>query len=127
MLLPKRPDAAIAPAVAQGVNSFGFMLCYAPLHHLLFAEGLDVLVMTSANLSDEPLICRNELALERLADVADAFLMHDREIYRQVDDSIVYFVAGEPVVLRRARGYVPTPILMPEDFAAGRFSRPGRI
>ena len=105
----------IAPAVAQGVNSFGFMLCYAPLHHLLFAEGLDLLVMTSANISDEPLICRNELALERLGDVADAFLMHDREIYRQVDDSIVYFVAGERVVLRRARGYVPTPILMQED------------
>ena len=115
VLLPKRADTAIAPAVAEGVNSFGFMLCYAPLHHLLFAEGLDVLVMTSANLSDEPLICRNELALERLGDVADAFLMHDREIYRQVDDSIVYFVAGERVVLRRARGYVPTPILMQED------------
>jgi hydrogenase maturation protein HypF len=114
VLLPKRPEAGIAAAVAEGVNTFGFMLCYAPLHHLLFAEGLDVLVMTSANLSDEPLICRNELALERLGDVADAFLMHDREIYRQVDDSIVQFVADEPVLLRRARGYVPTPILMPE-------------
>jgi len=115
VLLPKRADAAIAPSVAQGVNSLGFMLCYAPLHHLLFAEELDVLVMTSANLSDEPLICKNDLALERLGDVADAFLMHDREIYRQVDDSIVYFVGGERVVLRRARGYVPTPILMRDD------------
>jgi hydrogenase maturation protein HypF len=114
VLLPKRPDSTIAPSVAEGVNTFGFMLCYAPLHHLLFAEGLDVLVMTSANLSDEPLICRNELALERLGDVADAFLMHDREIYRQVDDSIVYFAAGEQVVLRRARGSVPTPIFMEE-------------
>ena len=115
VLLPKRADDMVAPAVAEGVNSFGFMLCYAPLHHLLFAEGLDLLVMTSANISDEPLICRNELALDRLGDVADAFLMHDREIYRQVDDSIVYFVADERVVLRRARGYVPTPILMQED------------
>ncbi len=115
VLLPKRADAAIAPAVAEGVDSFGFMLCYAPLHHLLFAEGLNVLVMTSANISDEPLICRNELALERLGDVADAFLMHDREIHRQVDDSIVYFAAGEKVVLRRARGYVPTPVLMEQD------------
>jgi len=114
VLLPKRPDAVIAPAVAPGVSTFGFMLCYAPLHHLLFAEGLEVLVMTSANLSDEPLICKNEVALERLGVVADAFLMHDREIYRQVDDSIVHLVAGEPVLLRRARGYVPTPILMPE-------------
>ncbi len=114
VLLPKRPEAAIAPAAAGGVSTFGFMLCYAPLHHLLFAEGLEVLVMTSANLSDEPLICRNDVALERLGNVADAFLMHDREIYRQVDDSIVQFIAGEPVLLRRARGYVPTPILMPE-------------
>jgi hydrogenase maturation protein HypF len=114
VLLPKRPDSAIAPAVAQGVNTFGFMLCYAPLHHLLFAAGLDALVMTSANLSDEPLICRNELALERLGDVADAFLMHDRDIFRQVDDSIVYMAGGEEVLLRRARGYVPTPILMEE-------------
>lgn len=114
VLLPKRPDAAIAPAVAEGVSTFGLMLCYAPLHHLLFAEGLEVLVMTSANLSDEPLICKNEVALERLGEVADAFLMHDREIYRQVDDSIVQFIADEPVLLRRARGYMPTPILMPE-------------
>jgi len=115
VLLPKRSDATVAPSVAQGVNTFGFMLCYAPLHSLLFAEGLDVLVMTSANLSEEPLICRNERALERLGEVADAFLMHDREIYRQVDDSIVYSVAGAPVLLRRARGYVPTPIFMEQS------------
>jgi hydrogenase maturation protein HypF len=115
VLLPKRPDAAIAPAVAEGTSTFGFMLCYAPLHYLLFAEGLDVLVMTSGNISDEPLICRNELALERLGDVADAFLMHDREIYRQVDDSVVHFVAEQPTLLRRARGYVPTPIYVAES------------
>jgi hydrogenase maturation protein HypF len=114
VLLPKRSDAAIALAAAEGTSTLGFMLCYAPLHYLLFAEGLEVLVMTSGNISDEPLICRNELALERLGDVADAFLMHDREIYRQVDDSIVHFVADEPVLLRRARGYVPTPIYMAE-------------
>jgi len=114
VLLPRKPDAAVAPAVAEGTSALGFMLCYAPLHYLLFAEGLDVLVMTSGNISDEPLICRNEIALKRLGDVADAFLMHDREIYRQVDDSIVHFVAGEPVLLRRARGYVPTPIYMEE-------------
>ena len=110
----KMPDPGIAPSVAQGVSTVGFMICYAPLQHLLFAEGLDVLVMTSANLSDEPLICRNEAALERLGGVADAFLMHDREIYRQVDDSIVQLIAGEPALLRRARGYVPTPIFLPE-------------
>jgi hydrogenase maturation protein HypF len=100
------------------------MLCYAPLHYLLFAHDLDVLVMTSGNISDEPLICRNEEALKRLGDVADAFLMHDREIYRQVDDSIVHFVQDQPVLLRRARGYVPTPISIEmscqrDIFAAG--------
>ncbi len=111
VLAPRRCDAKIAPSVAPGVNTFGFMLCYAPLHYLLFAHGLKVLVMTSGNISDEPLICENDPALERLGCVADAFLMHDRGIYRQVDDSIVHLVEGEPVLLRRARGYVPRPII----------------
>jgi hydrogenase maturation protein HypF len=124
VLLPKREDSAIAASVAEGVNTFGFMLCYAPLHYLLFAEGLEVLVMTSGNMSDEPLICKNEKAVERLSCVADAFLMHDREIYRQVDDSIVHFIDDKPVLLRRARGYVPTPFFTDKNapvdiFAAG--------
>jgi len=124
VLLLKKANAAIAPSVAEGVNTYGFMLCYAPLHYLLFANGIEVLVATSGNLSDEPLICRNEAALERLADVADAFVMHDRQIHRQVDDSIVHLVDDEPVLLRRARGYVPTPIFTEllcrhDIFAAG--------
>jgi hydrogenase maturation protein HypF len=124
VLLPKKPDSPIAPSVAEGVDTYGFMLCYAPLHYLLFAQDIKVLVMTSGNISDEPLICKNDKALERLGDVADAFLMHDREIYRQVDDSILHFVDGRPAFLRRARGYVPSPILMKKScrqdiFAAG--------
>ena len=124
VLLPKKPDSPIAPSVAEDVDTYGFMLCYAPLHYLLFARNIKVLVMTSGNISDEPLICKNEKALERLGDVADAFLMHDREIFRQVDDSILHFVDGQPAFLRRARGYVPTPILMEKScrqdiFAAG--------
>jgi hydrogenase maturation protein HypF len=115
VLLPKKSGSAIAPSVAEGVNTFGFMLCYAPLHHLIFAEDIKVLVMTSGNMSDEPLICKNEQALDKLGGVADAFLMHDREIYRQVDDSIVHFVDEQPVLLRRARGYVPGPILTKES------------
>lgn len=110
VLLPKKSNNLIAPAVAQGVNSFGFMLCCTPLHWLLFDEKLEVLVMTSGNISDEPLICKNDTALKKLGDVADVFLMHDREIYRQVDDSIVHLINDEPVLLRRSRGYVPTPI-----------------
>jgi len=115
VLLPKKRDCPIAPSVAEGVDTFGFMLCYAPLHHLLFAKDIEVLVMTSGNISDEPLICNNEEALEKLGEIADAFLMHDRDIYRQVDDSIVHFIEEEPVLLRRARGYAPTPILMEEN------------
>jgi hydrogenase maturation protein HypF len=110
VLLPEKKNNTIAPAVAEGVNTFGFMLCYTPLHFLLFGQGIDVLVMTSGNISDEPLICKNGPALEKLGGVADAFLMHDREIFRQVDDSVVYFIENKPVLLRRSRGYVPTPI-----------------
>jgi hydrogenase maturation protein HypF len=125
VLLDKNEPNAIAPSAAFGTNRFGFMLCYAPLHHLLFAEdGIEVLVMTSANLSDEPLICDNELALEDLGEIADVFLMHNRDIYRQLDDSVVHEVNGQAAFLRRARGYVPTPIyrdkaVSKEIFAAG--------
>ncbi len=124
VLLPKKKNSVIAPSVAENVNTYGFMLCYAPLHYLLFSQNLDVLVMTSGNIADEPLICKNQQGLEKLGCVADAFLMHNREIYRQVDDSIVHFVADEPVLLRRARGYVPTPIFTGKKcrydvFAAG--------
>jgi len=125
VLLSKKENSPIASSVAEGVNSYGFMLCYAPLHFLLFAENkFDVLVMTSGNIADEPLICKNDKALEKLGSIADAFLMHDREIYRQVDDSIVHIIDGQPMLLRRARGYVPTPILIqrrsgPDIFTAG--------
>ncbi|MGA2324405.1 MAG: carbamoyltransferase HypF [Sedimentisphaerales bacterium] len=124
VLLPKNAGSHIASSVAEGTNTFGFMLCYAPLHHLLFAEGLKVLVMTSGNISDEPLICKNDEAIERLGEIADAFLMHDREIYRQVDDSIVHLIEDKPVLLRRSRSYVPAPITIKQTsqcdvFAAG--------
>ena len=124
VLLPKKENSAIGEGVVEGVSTYGFMLCYAPLHYLLFDKDIEVLVMTSGNISDEPLICDNHLALERLGSVADAFLMHDREIYRQVDDSIVHIIDEQAVLLRRARGYVPTPIVTEKKceqdiFAAG--------
>jgi len=122
VLLPKRKNSGIATSVAEGVDTFGFMLCYAPLHYLLFAKDIKVLVMTSGNISDEPLICKNEQALNRLGGVVDGFLMHDREIYRQVDDSIIHFVDEQPVLLRRARGCVPTPILMKENCSRDVFA-----
>ena len=125
VLLNRKTDTPIAPSVAEGTSTLGFMLCYAPLHHLLFQrEGIKMLVMTSANLSDEPLICNNDEAVEKLGGVADFFLHHNRDIYRQLDDSVVHIVDGERAFLRRSRGYVPTPILREgicadDIFAAG--------
>lgn len=125
ILLPKKEPNRVAPSVAAGTNTFGLMLPYTPLHHLLFAEpNMDLLVMTSANFSEEPLICDNQEAIEWLADIADVFLMHDRIIYRQIDDSVLHLVDNKPAFLRRARGYVPAPIrrnrpVKKEIFAAG--------
>ena len=129
VLLAKKEPNTIASSVAEGVNTFGFMLPYAPLHRLLFAEEIDnrkinVLVMTSGNIADEPLICKDNEALEKLSSVADAFLMHDREIYRQVDDSVLHIIRNEPVLLRRSRGFVPQAFISKKSasvdiFAAG--------
>jgi hydrogenase maturation protein HypF len=88
------------------------MLPYTPLHHLLLNEGFTALVMTSGNLSEEPIAIDNADALERLAGIADAFLAHDREIYLRSDDSVVRRVAGETRFLRRSRGYVPMPVFL---------------
>ncbi|MHB0946533.1 MAG: carbamoyltransferase HypF [Sedimentisphaerales bacterium] len=108
VLLPKKTPNTIARTAAAGVSTFGVMLPYAPLHYLLFAEKkFDCLIMTSGNVSDEPLICKDDEAFEKLADIADVFLIHDREIYRQVDDSVVHIIRKEAVLLRRSRGFVP--------------------
>lgn len=113
VLARKRTDARIGEEVAPETDCFGVMLPYTPLHHLLLAEDLRPLVMTSANPSEEPLCCDNAEALERLASIADVFLLHDRDIERRVDDSVVLAVdrpARTILPLRRARGYAPAPI-----------------
>jgi hydrogenase maturation protein HypF len=118
VLAPQAAEHGLAPAVAPGCATFGVMLPYAPLHHLLFAAGLGPLVMTSANLAGQPLTYRDEDALAELGTVADAFLMHDREIFRPIDDSVVFTFAERTIPVRRARGYAPQP-LRPAAFAAG--------
>jgi hydrogenase maturation protein HypF len=96
------------PEVAPENNELGVMLPYTPLHHLLFAAGApDVLVMTSANRSSEPIAYKDEDALDRLAGIADSFLIGQRPIARRVDDSVARVGAFGPVVLRRSRGYAP--------------------
>jgi hydrogenase maturation protein HypF len=93
------------PAVAPGNRTLGVMLPYSPLHHLLFQDApYDVLVMTSGNLSEEPIVVENADAGERLRGVADWFLTHDRDVYMRADDSVVRCFEGSERVLRRSRG-----------------------
>jgi hydrogenase maturation protein HypF len=118
VILPRRSDAAIAAAVAPRQGTLGVMLPYTPLHHLLLADGLASLVMTSGNMSDEPIAYRDAEALERLGQIADFFLVHNREIHTRCDDSVVKPFRGRPTFLRRARGYVPFPIRLQQGGAS---------
>ena len=88
----------------------GVMLPYTPLHVLLFGDDIDTLVMTSANLSDTPIVYRNDEALERLRGIADGFLLHDREIQTRCDDSLCWSLDGREYPARRSRGYAPYPL-----------------
>ncbi len=130
VLAPAHAGIPIAPAVAPGSHTLGIMLPYTPLHHLLFAtaaagEQLGPLVMTSGNPSAEPLCADNAEALARLGSIADAFLLHDRDIERRVDDSVALALrlaapggeAARTLPLRRARGFAPAPIILSEAVA----------
>lgn len=137
VIVRRRDDARLAVPVAPGNGWIGLMLPYTPLHHLLFApvrgsriggQGstslpgaatpeprtlFQSLVMTSANLSDEPIIYRDDAAIEQLAGIADAILSHNRLIHIPQDDSVIRVFQGRPLFYRRARGYVPRPIALP--------------
>ena len=102
----------ISPAVAPNLNYLGVMLPYTPLHHLLLRKTGIPLVMSSGNLSEEPIAKDNDEALIRLSGIADYFLFHNRDIFARYDDS-VYMVEGVPQAIRRARGYAPYPIFLP--------------
>jgi len=116
VLSQARSDNGIAPSVAPGIPWLGVYFPYAPLQHLLFADPrVKALVMTSANLSEEPIAIDNEEARIRLGNIADAFLMHNREILQRCDDSVAAIVDGAPQLIRRARGYVPLAIPLPFD------------
>jgi hydrogenase maturation protein HypF len=117
VLLTKRASSAIAESVAPRNRQIGVMLAYSPLHHLLLAGAGRPLVMTSGNLSDEPIAFDNDEAIDRLRNVADLFVVHDRPIAARCDDSVVAVIAHSPTVIRRSRGFVPRPIRLGRPFA----------
>lgn len=117
VLLRKKPTCGLPEAIAPGLKYLGFMLPYTPLHHLLMSEHNGPLVMTSGNVSDEPIAYRDDDALGRLRSIADGFLMHNRQIHTRCDDSVMRVVRGCPYPIRRARGYVPYPLKLSFEFA----------
>ena len=113
LLLRKKEGNGIAPEVAPANDYLGMMLPSSPLHYLLFRGSLPALVMTSANISDEPVLYRDDDALVKLNGIADLFLTHDREIHAPCDDSVIRVFRTHPLLMRRSRGYVPRPVLIP--------------
>jgi hydrogenase maturation protein HypF len=116
VLLRRREDRPIADEVAPFNRYLGVFLPYAPLHHLLFAEGqFSALVMTSANMSEEPICIANDEAVRRLQTLADCFLVHNRDILLRCDDSVTRVSGGRARQLRRSRGFVPVPVFLGGD------------
>jgi hydrogenase maturation protein HypF len=123
IVLMKKNSLRVADNVAPDMGSLGIMLPYSPLHHLLFrhpaiagGQKPELLVMTSGNHSEEPIVRDSDEALERLEDLVDVFLFHNREIVLRTDDSIFRVIDGQPVVFRRSRGLVPEGFRIPADF-----------
>jgi hydrogenase maturation protein HypF len=110
VLVRRREASALAPEVAPGNPLVGLLLAYTPLHHLLLEAAGRPLVMTSGNLSEEPMAARDDEAFARLRGIADLFLAHDRAIENRCDDSVARVISGRPTVMRRSRGFVPRPV-----------------
>lgn len=115
VLLARRADSGLSDQLAPDCTTVGVMLAYTPLHHLLLRGVGRPLVMTSGNLSDEPIAHEDADARRRLAGLVDAFLVHDRPIQRRCDDSVVRIWRDQPLFLRRSRGYAPAPLELEDD------------
>jgi hydrogenase maturation protein HypF len=116
VLLRKKSASLVAELVAPFTREYGVFLPYTPLHFLLFAAGgFQALVMTSGNISEEPIAIDNSEAVARLRGIADFFLVHNRDILLRCDDSVVRVSGEQPRLLRRSRGYVPVPVFLNQD------------
>lgn len=113
VLLRKKPDLKVSSEVAPNNNYLGVMLAYTPLHHILLEKVKRPLVMTSGNISEEPIVMENEEAIAKLGPIADQFLLHNRDIYSRYDDSVTRVINNQNIMIRRARGYAPYPIHLP--------------
>ncbi len=113
VLLQKR-DKSVMPEISEN-GYIGVMLPYTPLHYLLFGDDIDILIMTSANLSDTPIMYKNSEATEKLRGIADGFLLHNRDICTRCDDSLCWVLDGKEYPARRSRGYVPFPIRLDNE------------
>jgi len=116
LLVPTRTRSPLAPSVSAGLPTTGVFLPYTPLHRMLLDRADRPLVMTSGNATDEPIAIGNEEAMSRLRGVVDLFLLHDREVVQRTDDSVVRRVGGGIYPIRRARGFVPAPVILPRSF-----------
>ena len=115
VLLRRKRECELAPEVAKSSPYLGVMLPYSPLHHLLMAQYPFPVIATSGNRADEPIAIENDEAGERLRDIADVFVLHNRPIARPCDDSVALFSGGRPQILRRARGYAPLAVVAHRD------------
>ena len=122
-----RVSATLAPNIAANCPTIGVLLPYTPIHHLLLHDVGRPLVMTSGNRSDEPMVHDEDAALEQLADIADAFLTHDRRIDVRCDDSVVRVSSGRTSIVRRARGYAPAPLTLAEHAPVGVLAVGGHL
>jgi hydrogenase maturation protein HypF len=118
VLLQRRVPSVLAASIAPDNPLVGVMLPYSPLHHLLLGDTRRPLVMTSGNVSDEPIVYSNDEAVRRLGPLVDLLLLHDREIVTRCDDSVARVIDGAPVLLRRSRGYVPRAIRLGHSVAS---------
>jgi len=112
VILEKKKPSPLSKEVSPRNRYFGAMLPYTPLHYLLLSYDFTALVMTSGNISEEPICIDNEDAFNRLSEIADYFLVHNRDIYLRSDDSIVKHTAGQTRFMRRSRGYIPVPVFL---------------